>query len=71
MPRTGRERRWRKRSGLSRSTIGRIWPDPSLQLHLADGFKLSSDPLCTEKVVDLVGLAFTTTRGEVGGAVRG
>ena len=45
-----------KRSGLSRSTIGRIWRDFGLQPHLTDGFKLSSDPLFTEKVVDVVGL---------------
>jgi len=44
------------RSGLSKSTIGRIWRDFGLQPHRADGFKLSSDPLFTEKVVDVVGL---------------
>src|SRR5215210_626279 len=30
-----------KRSGLSRSTIGRIWKAFGLKPHLADGFKLS------------------------------
>lgn len=45
-----------KRSGLSRSTIGRIWRDFELKPHLTDGFKLSSDPLFVEKVVDVVGL---------------
>jgi transposase len=45
-----------KRSGLSRSTIGRIWRDFGLRPHLSDGFKLSSDPLFTEKVVDVAGL---------------
>jgi transposase len=44
------------RSGLSKSTIGRIWRDFGLQPHRTDGFKLSSDPLFTEKVVDVVGL---------------
>ena len=44
------------RSGLSKSTIGRIWRDFGLQPHRADGFKLSPDPLFTEKVVDVVGL---------------
>ena len=44
------------RSGLSKSTIGRIWRDFGLQPHRSDGFKLSSDPLFTEKVVDVVGL---------------
>jgi transposase len=45
-----------ERSGLSRSTIGRIWRDFGLEPHLADTFKLSTDPLFTEKVVDVVGL---------------
>jgi transposase-like protein len=31
-----------KRSGLSRSTIGRIWRDFELKPHLTDGFKMSS-----------------------------
>src|SRR5439155_5802787 len=39
-----------------KSTIGRIWRDFGLKPHLADGFKLSSDPLFVEKVVDVVGL---------------
>jgi transposase-like protein/transposase len=45
-----------KRSGLSRSTIGRIWRKFDLKPHLSDSFKLSSDPLFVEKVVDVVGL---------------
>jgi transposase len=45
-----------KKSGLSESTIGRIWKDFGLQPHRADGFKLSTDPLFMEKVVDVVGL---------------
>ena len=45
-----------KRSGLSKSTIGRIWKDFGLQPHRTDGFKLSTDPLFVEKVVDVVGL---------------
>jgi transposase len=45
-----------QRSGLSKSTIGRIWRDFGLKPHLADTFKLSSDPLFVEKVVDVVGL---------------
>ena len=44
------------RSGLSKSTIGRIWRRFDLKPHLADGFKLSTDPLFVEKVVDVVGL---------------
>jgi len=45
-----------ERSGLSRSTIGRIWRDFGLQPHRADTFKLSTDPLFIDKVVDVVGL---------------
>ncbi|HEY4021797.1 MAG TPA: IS630 family transposase, partial [Pseudonocardiaceae bacterium] len=45
-----------QRSGLSKSTIGRIWRDFGLKPHQADTFKLSNDPLFVEKVVDVVGL---------------
>jgi hypothetical protein len=45
-----------KKSGLSKSTIGRIWKDFGLKPHRSDGFKLSTDPLFIEKVVDVVGL---------------
>jgi transposase len=45
-----------RRSGLSPSTIGRIWRRFELKPHLSDGFKLSTDPMFVEKVVDVVGL---------------
>ena len=45
-----------QRSGLSKSTIGRIWRDFGLKPHRSDTFKLSTDPLFVEKVVDVVGL---------------
>jgi transposase len=45
-----------ERSGLSKSTIGRIWRDFGLKPHQAETFKLSTDPLLVEKVVDVVGL---------------
>jgi len=45
-----------ERSGLSKSTIGRIWRAFELQPHRADTFKLSTDPLFVEKVYDIVGL---------------
>ncbi|MFF3575294.1 IS630 family transposase [Nocardia jiangxiensis] len=44
------------RSGLSPSTIGRIWRKFEIKPHLVDGFKLSTDPLFVDKVVDVVGL---------------
>src|SRR5271167_575992 len=34
-----------KRSGLSKSTIGRIWRKSGLKPHLTDGLTLSTDPL--------------------------
>ena len=43
-------------SGLSRSTIGRIWRKFEIKPHLVDGFTLSTDPWFVEKVVDVVGL---------------
>jgi len=44
------------RSGLSKSTIGRIWKAFELKPHRQDGFKLSNDPQFVEKVYDVVGL---------------
>lgn len=43
-------------SGLSESTVGRIWRAFGLKPHLVDTFKLSADPLFIEKVRDVVGL---------------
>lgn len=45
-----------KRTGLSKSTIGRIWQKFDLKPHLQDSFKLSTDPQFVDKVVDVVGL---------------
>ena len=44
------------RTGLSKSTIGRIWKKFDLKPHLQDSFKLPADPFFVEKVVDVVGL---------------
>jgi transposase len=44
------------RTGLSKSTIGRIWKKFDLKPHLQDSFKLSTDPQFVGKVVDVVGL---------------
>src|SRR6266536_1524887 len=52
----GSRRQMADRSGLSNSTVGRIWRAFGLKPHLADTFKLSTDPLFVEKVVDVVGL---------------
>jgi len=45
-----------KKSGLSPSTIGRIWQAFDLKPHRTDGFKLSNDRMFVEKVYDVVGL---------------
>jgi transposase len=57
----GKDTHWSRasmaaRTGLSKSTIGRIWRKFDLKPHLQDSFKLSTDPLFVEKVVDVVGL---------------
>jgi transposase len=44
------------RSGLSPSTIGRIWRKFELKPHVQDFFKLSTDPQFVDKVLDVVGL---------------
>ena len=43
-------------TGLSQSTVSRIWQAFSLQPHRAETFKLSHDPLFIDKVRDIVGL---------------
>jgi len=45
-----------KASGVSTSTVQRIWRAFSLQPHRAETFKLSTDPQFVEKVRDIVGL---------------
>jgi len=45
-----------ERTGLSKTTIGKIWKDFGLKPHLVDHFKLSTDPLFIDKLYDVVGL---------------
>jgi transposase len=45
-----------KASGLSPTTVHRIWQAFGLQPHRTETFKLSTDPLFIEKVRDIVGL---------------
>ncbi|MEU5591095.1 IS630 family transposase [Streptomyces chrestomyceticus] len=57
----GRDTHWSRasmaaRTGLSKSTIGRIWKRFDLKPHLQDAFKLSTDPQFVAKAVDVVGL---------------
>jgi transposase len=44
------------RSGLSQTTVRRIWQAFALQPHRTETFKLSQDPLFIDKVRDIVGL---------------
>ncbi len=43
-------------TGLSATTVGRVWRAFGLRPHRAETFKLSTDPLFAEKVRDIVGL---------------
>jgi len=45
-----------RHSGISVSSVGRIWRAFGLQPHRVETFKLSSDPLFIDKVRDVVGL---------------
>ena len=49
-------RRMAERTGLSQTTIVRIWHAFGLQPHRTETFKLSTDPQFVEKVRDIVGL---------------
>lgn len=43
-------------SGLSKSTVQRIWKEHGLQPHRVESFKLSRDPRFVDKLKDVVGL---------------
>ena len=43
-------------TGLSQSTIGRIWHEHGLKPHRVETFKLSNDPRFVEKLEDIIGL---------------
>jgi transposase len=45
-----------ERSGLSKSTIGRIWRKSGLKPHLTGTFKLPAGPFFADKVLDVAGL---------------
>ncbi len=53
---TSCRRRQRRRTWPVEVHYRRIWRKFDLKPHLQDSFKLSSDPLFVEKVVDVVGL---------------
>ena len=43
-------------TGISPSSVGRIWAEAGLKPHLVRRFKISNDPQFEEKVIDVVGL---------------
>ena len=45
-----------ERTGVSHTTVHRIWSAFSLKPHRSETFKLSTDPLFVDKVQDIVGL---------------
>lgn len=45
-----------KKTGLSQSTVSRVWRAFGLQPHRSETFKLSTDPFFVDKVHDVVGL---------------
>ena len=49
-------RKMAEKTGISHSSVGRIWRAFGLQPHIVRGFKISDDPLFIEKVRDIVGL---------------
>ena len=49
-------------TGLSDSTIGRIWREHGLKPHHVETFKLSKDPRFVEKLEDIVGLYLSARR---------
>jgi transposase len=52
-----------KASGLSQSTVSRIWRAFGLQPHRAETWKLSTDPQFVEKVRDITGLYLNPPQG--------
>jgi transposase-like protein/transcriptional regulator with XRE-family HTH domain len=52
-----------KATGMSQSTVSRIWRAFGLKPHLVDTFKLSPDPQFIEKVRDVVGLYVNPPEG--------
>jgi transposase len=52
-----------KATGMSQSTISRMWRAFGLKPHLSESFKLSTDPLFVEKVRDIVGLYLNPPEG--------
>jgi putative transposase len=60
----------RQASGISRSTVHRVFQAFGLQPHRTRSFKLSTDPFFIEKVRDIVGLYLQPSRSRVSALCR-
>ncbi len=47
--------------GISPSSVRRIWADAGLKPHIVKAFKASNDPMCQEKVTEIVSLYLNPT----------
>ena len=56
-------RRLAQATGLSPTTVHRIWRDHKLKPHQVRSFKFSKDPQLAEKVIDVVGLYMDPPEG--------
>ena len=56
-------RRLAAATGVSASTVHRIWRDHKLKPHQVRSFKFSKDPQLVEKVIDVVGLYLDPPKG--------
>ena len=56
-------RRLAAATGVSASTVHRIWRDHKLKPHQVRSFKFSQDPQLVEKVIDVVGLYLDPPKG--------
>ena len=58
-------RRLAAATGISSSTVHRIWRDHKLKPHQVRSFKFSTDPQLVEKVIDVVGLYLDPPKGAI------
>lgn len=58
-------RRLAAATGISSSTVHRIWRDHKLKPHQVRSFKFSKDPQLREKVIDVVGLYLNPPEGAI------
>ena len=58
-------RRLAAATGISSTTVHRIWRDHKLKPHQVRSFKFSTDPQLVEKVIDVVGLYLDPPKGAI------